>query len=142
MSTNIIRHGALAVPLPAGWVDASQVVAMGPEEEGFRASLIVSTEPARGRETAKELAARALPQLQQSAPGFALVGEKPARFAGVDGFSREYTCQPGPLKIAQLQFYCVKNGQAYTFTYTQRADRISTTRALAEKLFASVRIEP
>jgi hypothetical protein len=140
MTTDTIRHGDITVPLPEGWADVSQIVAMGPEEEGFRASLVVSTEPAQGKETAKELAARALPQLQRSAPGFALVSEKPATFGGQQGVSREYTCQAGNVKIAQLQFYCVKNGQAYTFTYTQRADRIAYTRALAELFFSSVRI--
>jgi hypothetical protein len=140
MSTNTIRHGDITVPLPEGWADVSQIVAMGPDEEGFRASLVVSAEPAQGKETAKELAARALPQLQRSAPGFALVSEKAATFGGQQGVSREYTCQAGNIKVAQLQFYCVKNGQAYTFTYTQRADRIAYTRALAEMFFSSVRL--
>jgi hypothetical protein len=139
MNAKTIQHGHLTLPLPEGWVDVSQIVAMGPEEDGFRASLVVSTEPARGEETPRDVAARALPQLQR-APGFALVGEKPASYGGLQGFSREYSCQVDTTKVAQLQFYCVKNGQAHTFTYTQRADRIAHTRALAELFFASVRI--
>lgn len=140
MSTKTIRHGELTVPLPDGWADASQIVAMGPEEEGFRASVVVSAEPSQGQETAKDFAARALSQLQRSVQGFALVSEKPASFGGQQGVSREYTCQAGNVKIAQLQFYCVTNGQSFTFTYTQRADRIAYTRAMAELFFSSVRI--
>ncbi|MCP3163549.1 DcrB-related protein [Myxococcus qinghaiensis] len=140
MSTNTIRHGDLTLPLPEGWADASQVVAMGPVEEGFRASVVVSTEPRQGQETAKDLATRALAQLQRSTQGFALVSEKPAKFGGQQGLTREYTCLAGALKVAQLQFYCVKDKQAYTFTYTQRADRIAYTRAVAELFFGSVRI--
>jgi len=140
MSTNTIRHGELTLPLPDGWADASQIVAMGPEEEGFRASIVISAEPSRGQETAKDLAARALPQLQRSVQGLALVSEKPATYGGQQGLSREYTCQAGDVKVAQLQFYCVRNGQSFTFTYTQRADRIAYTRTMAELFFSSVRI--
>lgn len=135
-----IRHGPLTIPLPEGWFDASQVVAMGPEEGGFRSSLVVSVEPARPEETVQQFAARMLPGVRKVAPGFTLVGEKAANFGGKDGVLREYTFQVEGALVAQLQFYLVKSGVGLTFTYTQLAARLPATRAVAEKFFTASQV--
>lgn len=135
-----IRHGPLTLPLPDGWFDASQVVAMGPEDGGFRTSMVVSLEPVHPGESAQQFAARMLPQVQKVAPGFSLVAEKDATYGDKEGVLREHTFTVEGLRVAQLQFLTVKNGVGYTFTYTQRADRLARTRAVAEQLFVSAKL--
>lgn len=135
-----IKHGPLTLSLPEGWFDASQVVAMGPEEGGFRTSMVVSLEPVHSGETVQQFAARMLPQVQKVAPGFSLVAEKAATYGDKEGVLREHTFTVEGLRVAQLQFLLVKNGVGYTFTYTQRADRLARTRAVAEQLFASAKV--
>jgi hypothetical protein len=139
-SNNTLRHGPLTIPIPEGWFDASQVVVMGPEEEGFRSSLVVSVEPAGPKETAQQFAARMLPGVRKVAPGFTLVEEKAASFGGKDGVLREYTFTVEGARVAQLQFYVVKNGAGLTFTYTQLADRLPRTRAVAETFFSGTQV--
>lgn len=135
---NSIRHGNLVVTLPDGWSDASQIVALGPDEGGFRPSLVVSLEPAQGAETAKALADRSLTALKKALRELDKIAEKPATLGGVAGVLREYTCQSAQGRMAQLQFYSVKNGQARTYTYSTTAEKLAAARPIAEKLFASV----
>ena len=117
-----IRHGSLTLPLPTGWVDASQVVALGPLEGTFRTSLVVSLEPALPEETAQALAERRLPEVRKVAPEFALVAQQQASFGGKEGWLREQTFVVEGVRIAQLQFHVVREGTGFTFTYTQRAE--------------------
>ncbi len=135
-----IRHGPLTIPLPEGWFDASQVVAMGPEEAGFRSSLVVSVEPVRPGETVEQFSARMLPGVRKVAPGFILIAEQLASFGGKDGVLREYTFEVEGTVVAQLQFYLVKSGVGLTFTYTQLAARLKDSRAVAEKFFAGSQV--
>ncbi|MDY7232163.1 DcrB-related protein [Hyalangium rubrum] len=135
-----IRHGPLTIPLPEGWFDASQVVAMGPEEAGFRSSLVVSVEPALAEETSQQFAARLLPAIRKVAPGFNLVEEKAANFGGKDGVLRECTFNVEGALVSQLQFYLVRSGVGLTFTYTQLASRLKDTRAVAEKFFTGSQV--
>jgi len=135
-----IRHGPLTIPLPEGWFDASQVVAMGPEEAGFRSSLVVSVEPARKAETVEQFSARLLPGVRKVAPGFVLIAEQLANFGGKDGVLREYTYEIEGTVVAQLQFYLVKSEIGLTFTYTQLAARLKDTRAVAEKFFTGTQV--
>jgi hypothetical protein len=135
-----IRHGPLTIPLPEGWFDASHVVAMGPEEGGFRSSLVVSVEPARPQETVQQFAARMLPGMKKVAPNFNLVSEKAANFGGKDGVLREYTVTIEGATVSQLQFYLVKDNVGLTFTYTQLASRLADTRGIAEKFFTNTQV--
>jgi len=116
------------------------VVAMGPEEAGFRSSLVVSVEPARPGETVEQFSARMLPGVRKVAPGFILLSEQLATFGGKDGVLREYTFEVEGTVVAQLQFYLVKSGVGFTFTYTQLAARLKDTRAVAEKFFTGTQL--
>lgn len=135
-----IRHGPLRVSLPDGWFDASQVVAVGPEEDGFRANLVVSLEPAVPGETLERFAARMLEGVR-GAQDFLQLSERHATFGANSGVVREYTFQMHSLELAQLQFYVLRDTVAFTFTYTQRAHRLAATRAVAESLLASVTLD-
>jgi hypothetical protein len=139
-SEQFIRHGLLTLSLPDGWLDMSQVVALGPEEDGFRSSLVISLEPVFSHETVQDFAERLLPGLQQLSADFGVVSESDAVFGDKEGVLREHTFTSQGVHLAQLQFYTLKWGMGLTFTYTQRAEKLPETRGLAESLFAKARI--
>ncbi|MDY7224783.1 DcrB-related protein [Hyalangium rubrum] len=142
MSPRTMQYGNLRMTLPEGWSDGTQIVATGPAEQGFRSSLAVSSEPARPRETVTEYAARVAGMLSKVTEQFELVSERPATYGSVSGFMREYTHVARGVKLAQIQFYVLREGVVHTFTYTQRAERINVSRHVAERLFASVNLAP
>jgi hypothetical protein len=140
MAENTLRHADLILPLPKGWSDASQIIAMGPIEDGFRTSLIVNGDVARDGESAEQYARRILPEVKKAAPGCDIVSEGAATFGVLSGWLREIAWSSAGLKLVQLQLHVISDGVARTFTYTQRADRIAATRAVAEHLFSAVRL--
>ncbi|HYH95975.1 DcrB-related protein [Hyalangium sp.] len=137
MSSRTMQYGSLQMSLPEGWSDATQIVASGPVEEGFRSTLGYTTEAVRPRETPPQFAARMLAQLRHTQEGLQLVSERPATFGALGGFLRETTHVAHGMKLAQLHFYVAKAGVVHIFTFTQRAERLQASRAMAEKLFAS-----
>jgi hypothetical protein len=139
-SPHLIRHGLLTLPLPEGWLDMSQVMALGPEDDGFRSSLVVSMEPVSAHESVWDFAERTLQGLQQISADFEVVTEGQAIFGGKEGVLREHTFSAQGVHVAQLQFYTLKWDLGWTFTYTQRAEQLQETRALAESLFAQARL--
>lgn len=140
MNPRTMKYGNLQMTLPEGWSDGTQILATGPTDQGFRTTLAVMAEPVKPRETVAEYAARVLGMLSKATEGFELVSERPATFGSVAGFMREYHHTARGVRLAQIQFYVLREGQAYTFTYTQRAERIHLSRHTAEKLFASVNL--
>jgi hypothetical protein len=142
MNTRTMQYGNLRMTLPEGWSDGTQILATGPAEQGFRSSLAVMTEPAKPRETVAEYAGRVAGMLSKMTEQFELVSERPATYGNVSGFVREYNHLARGVKLTQIQFYVIREGVAYTFTYTQRNERIGMGRATAEKLFASVNLTP
>lgn len=139
--TNFIRHGALQLPLPDGWYDASQVVAVGPDDGGFRPNIVVSLEPTPAGEPLEQFAARSLAAVRQATQEFALGGERSATFGPHKGVLREYAFSLQGNRLAQLQFLLVKDQVGYTFTYTQRPEKMAQTRSVAENFFASVHLD-
>ena len=113
---------------------------MGPEEDGFRANLVVSLEPAVPGESLEEYAARMLEGVR-SATDFRQVSQKKATFGANSGVLREYTFRMESLVLAQLQFHVLREQVGFTFTYTQLANRLAATRSEAESLLASVTLD-
>jgi hypothetical protein len=140
MNSRTMQYGSLQMTLPDGWSDATQIVAAGPVEDGFRSSLAYTTEELRLRETPPQFAARMLAVLKSSTEEFQLVAERPATFGLLGGFLREYTHLSRGVKLAQLQFYVVRAGVVHIFTFTQKAERLAATRHVAEKLFATASV--
>ncbi|HEX8702231.1 MAG TPA: DcrB-related protein [Myxococcaceae bacterium] len=138
MNPRTMQYGNLRMTLPEGWSDGTQILATGPVEQGFRSSLAVMTEPAKPRETVAEYAARVGGMLSKVTEQFERVAERPATYGNVSGFLREYNHVARGVKLTQIQFYVIREGLAYTFTYTQRAEKMTMSRATAEKLFSSV----
>jgi hypothetical protein len=44
------------------------------------------------------------------------------------------------MKLAQLHFYVARGGVVHVFTFTQKAERLQATRAVAERMFASANV--
>jgi hypothetical protein len=137
MNSRTMQYGSLQMTLPDGWSDATQIVAAGPVEDGFRSSLAYTTEELRPRETPPQFAQRMLAVLKSSTEEFQLVAERPATFGLLGGFLREYTHTSRGVKLAQLQFYVARQGVVHIFTFTQKAERLAASRPVAEKLFAT-----
>lgn len=142
MNARTMQYGNLRMSLPEGWSDATQIVATGPAEQGFRSSLAVSSEPAKPRETVKEYATRVAGMLSKVVEQFELLSEREATFGNNNGFVREYTHVARGVKLAQIQFYVLRDGVVHTFTYTQRAEKLAMSRHTAERLFSSVNLGP
>src|SRR5262245_28986959 len=139
---SILQHRYLTLDLPDGWEDASQVIALGPEASGFRPNLVFSQEPTRPGETAAEFAHRQLAQLKEVLPDYFLVREGDATFGSKAGFLREHVFFADKRRdVFQMQFYCVIEGRAYTFTFTHVRDEMPAARPMAERLFSAARLE-
>jgi hypothetical protein len=132
-----IHHNQLTLMLPMGWEDGTQVVALGPVDGNFRPNLVASQEPVKGAESAEGFAQRQLPALKQALQNYALIKEGAAAFGRLSGFLREHQFTTRGTKLGQLQFYVISGRTAFTLTYTHLANRLSTTRRIAEQLFAS-----
>lgn len=139
MTTSFIKHGALRLALPEGWLDASQVVAVGPEDNGFRPNLVASTEPLAPGDTLARFAQRSLEMLRK-VQGFSLVEERQATFGPHQGILREYTFALQGIRMAQYQFQMVKDSVGYSFTYSQRPEKLGATRAVADRFFAAAQV--
>jgi hypothetical protein len=140
MAGNALQHNYLTLSLPAGWEDASQVIALGPEDSGFRPNLVFSQEPTKPGESAAQFAARQLPQLKQALTGYVLVKEGMAKFGPNQGFLREHTFKMDKGEIGQLQFYVIINNRAYTFTFTHLKGKLAGAKSIAEKLLTEARL--
>jgi hypothetical protein len=137
---NLIQHNYLTLPLAQGWEDSSQVIALGPEQGGFRANLVFSQETANFGESSTEFAERQLPELRKALPNYAEVEGKTAAFGPNSGYLRHHTFSMDQSSVGQLQFYCLIAGRAYTFTFTDLAEQLKGSRPIAERMFASARI--
>ena len=144
MTANIIEHNYLSVALPEDWEDASQVMALGPEDSGFRPNLVFSQEPTLPGETDIAFATRQLPELRQALGDYdyVLINEGEARFGQNLGFLREHTFTFEETQLRQFQFYIIQGDRCSTFTFTHRDDRFSSVRAIAEKMFAQAWLMP
>ena len=137
-----LTHNYLSIPLPNTWEDASQVIALGPEQGGFRVNLVVSQEPAAFGETSADFAERQKPALNAALQNYAVVEEGEKQFGLNTGFLRHHTFTLEKGRIGQLQFYCVLNGRCYTFTFTHLQELLPSAMPIAEGLFAGMRLDP
>jgi hypothetical protein len=137
MTLTTMQYGSLQMSLPQGWSDATQIVASGPVEDGFRSTLGYTTETLRPRETPPMFAQRMLMQTKQNSEGFQMVGERTATFGSNAGFLREFTCVANGMKVGKLQFFVVRGNVVHIFTFTNKAERMQVSRPTAEKMFAS-----
>jgi hypothetical protein len=138
---NPLQHNYLSLDLPEGWEDASQVIALGPEENGFRPNLVFSQEPLkRIGESAEEFARRQLPQLRQALDEYFLIKEGRARMGSLIGYLRAHSFAMERGEVGQFQFYVVSKTHAFTFTFTHLRERFEDSRELAEKVIGGAQL--
>jgi hypothetical protein len=135
------RHNYLILDLPDGWEDSSDICVRGPEDHGFRPNLVFSQEPTEPGESAAEFAHRQLRSLREALTDYFLVREGEAAFGPNKGFLREHVFSMKNSDVAQMQFYCVINDRAYTFTFTHLRDEMATARPIWERLLTAARLE-
>jgi hypothetical protein len=140
MNPHTMQYGSLQMTLPQGWSDATQIVASGPAVNGYRSALGYKVEPVLPREMPAQFAKRMLNRLKEMQEGVQLVSERPATFGTNAGFLRETTHVANGAKLAQLHFYVARAGVVHVFTFTQKADRLQATRAVAERMFGSANV--
>jgi hypothetical protein len=121
----MLQYQGLGLPLPEGWTDGTVLVAQGPEQAGFRASIVAARHPLRPNETLQQFAVRT---------AGAKANLKAARFAAVQGLLREDTIAPGGKAMYHAQFYVVRGRTGIVVMITDLASR----QADAAKLFAAV----
>ncbi|MFL6448703.1 MAG: DcrB-related protein [Bryobacteraceae bacterium] len=135
-----LQHNYLMLPLPAGWEDASQVIAIGQEDSGFRPNVIFSQEPALAGENAAKFAARHVVPLRRTLVGYAILKEENTTFGPNSGFLREHTFRSDGRDMGQIQFYMVIAYRAYTFTFTHLKDKFPGFRPLAIRMLEQARL--
>jgi hypothetical protein len=135
-----IRSSNFILPLPIDWEDGSQLIAIGPERDGFRMNMVFATEPVARGISAAEFAAEQLPRLEVALDQYELVSQRDATFGPNVGYLREHRFAMEGSSIAQLQFHVVHGGTAYTMTFTQLAHYMDRSMPIAERLLSRVRI--
>ena len=142
MGHRTIEQGAVRIEAPDGWVDASQLIALGPDSGGYRPSLVVSTQPGLSEEIDAQAFAESLSAtLRAILKGYAVVSEDEATFGPWTGQLREHTFSQGSLQLRQLQFHLVRESTGYVFSFTHRADE-EDVRELAASIFEQIQFAP
>jgi hypothetical protein len=136
-----LTHGNIALPMPAGWEDHSQLVVVGPSDGGARPNLVVTREKAPAGLTAVAAAQRAWSAAKQAVPSLALVEEGEEALGANKGFLREQTFVDGARgKVQQLVFFVVKGASLYTAVVTHSAARFDSFHGTAESLLAQLKL--
>jgi hypothetical protein len=138
-----LRHNELAIALPPGWAEVTDVIAvlaLERPEHAFQASVVITRDRADDGETAQGFAARQAPLLRAALPNYTLLTEAPLRVGEIDGFAREHTFRDA-VPVRQLQWYAVNSGTAYTFTFTDQPATFEQTRPRALELLRNATFE-
>lgn len=135
-------HDYLTLYLPEGWTDASQVIALGRAEGGFRPNIVFSQEPTKNFETVEEFAARQLLQLKEALARYELLEQGAITFGQLPGYLRQHAFKMDKGWIGQLQFYHVRDGRCYTFTLTHLKEHLHTLKPIAEELLSRLQLTP
>ncbi len=142
MGHRTIEQGAVRIEAPDGWVDASQLIALGPDGGGYRPSLVVSTQPGLSEEIDAQAFAESLSgTLRAILKGYAVVSEDEATFGPWTGQLREHIFSQGNLQLRQLQFHLVRESTGYVFSFTHRADDADAGK-VAASLFERIQFGP
>ncbi|MFN0063793.1 MAG: DcrB-related protein [Myxococcaceae bacterium] len=133
-----LQHGTLALTVPVGWVDVTEVALVAEPDEGFRPNLSVVRETLVPNEDARGYAARQLPKLAESLPEYKLIRERDAVYGWLSGVEREHSFVIEGQRFAQLHFYVAHQGIAYTFSLTHAEARAAALPQLATQLLSTV----
>jgi len=138
---NVLNHNEFQLSLPAGWEDNSHVIARGPPQPDFVASLVMVTEPLPPGDTLEQVAGRHVKALE-AIPAFNLIKQEPKKLGAHQGVFREYTFEgPNTAKLTQLQFSIAVGRKVCTLTYSDTQERMPKTRQLGLDLIASLKLQ-
>jgi hypothetical protein len=131
-----IRHADIEVPLPAHWNDSTQIVVVGPAQDGFRPNLVVA--PSRPFASAEAWAKEFCEGLKNIS-GAVLKSHAAATIGAMSGHLVELTAPVASKTAGQMVFWVTSGGRSFTITYTDTPEKIAD-RANALKLIGLVRI--
>lgn len=136
----LLTHNEFSLTLPPGWEDGSHIIARGPPQPDFQASVVLVLEPYGARETLDDIAARYLKGLS-GLPSFALSKQAHHKIGPFSGYLRDYTFStPNGLALAQVQFSFIHGKRVCTLTYSDTRERMPKTRSAGLDIFASLQL--
>ncbi|HZH02841.1 MAG TPA: DcrB-related protein [Myxococcaceae bacterium] len=135
-----IQHKEMVLPIPNGWEDRSQAIAVSPTGNDFRANVVVVSEPIKPGEKIEQFAARHVETLKQTFEGFQVVTEGAKKLGAFEGFWREYVFSAAGKKYGQIQYHALAENSIYTFTYSDVADRMAKAKPQVEAMFAQAKL--
>ncbi len=135
-----IQHKEMVLPIPSGWEDRSQAIAVSPTGNDFRANVVIVSEPMKAGEKIEQFAERHLQTLKQTFEGFKVVSEGLKKLGPFEGFWREYAFAAGGKNYGQIQYHAVAENSIYTLTYSDVAEKMAKTRGQVEAMFAQAKL--
>lgn len=130
-----------SVAVPDRWTEQSTYVFVDDEAQGFKTTLVVTSERAYGGQSLGEYVADQARRMQQGLKQFEI--REPAKSITVNGQVgvRMIIAWQGPAgeQIRQLQVYFKSRGRFYTLTCTQAADDFRSHLPRFEKIISSFR---
>ena len=127
-----LRHHDFKIGMPDGWVDASNVIMIGPMKEDYSPTMTVTREPLDSPTTARSYATEKRAELEEEfgSQGYEVLEERPIDIGRMSAFQRTHTWMlpEAEIQIQQMQVYFVKEGAALTVTCTDKMDRFDETK--------------
>ena len=126
-------HNQLQIGKPDGWRDSSTLLLLGPPNDGYSPSLMVTRDPEPGASDAAGYAQAQLETLQKqlAEQGYTVEEEGKAEVAGRPAYRRIHRFNEPMQQIAvtQIQVHLIVNDQVITLTATDRSEQFPQTRA-------------
>lgn len=135
-----IQHKEMVLPIPSGWEDRSQAIAVSPTGNEFRANVVIVSEPMKAGEKIEQFAERHLQTLKQTFEGFKVVSEGLKKLGAFEGFWREYAFSAGGKSYGQIQYHAVADNSIYTLTYSDVAEKMAKARGQVEAMFGQAKL--
>lgn len=128
-----LRHDGWKIGMPEDWVDASNVIIMGPMADDYSPTITVTQEPLDSPTTPRAYATEKRGELQEefAEQGYEVLEEGPIEVGDESSFQRTHTWMlPGAeIQITQMQVYLVRENTAIVVTATDRSDRFEDVKS-------------
>jgi hypothetical protein len=134
-----LRFNRLEVEAPGDWTDMSMITLVGPEEDGARASAVISYEALES--DIKRYALQQSAAIKKATKGYRIAREEELTLGGDPAYLLEHTFRsPENIPTRQLQLYVAKEGAAYTISITHSDAMFERQRALLLEIAHSLRV--
>ena len=134
-----IRHGGLALDVPADWRDQSTLLFVAPIEDGERASEVVSVSFHAGAIAPRDLLRDQADQMRAMDPALEVIGDGPFDCALGEGWSlvQKLTLDGNP--VQQIVVACPAGGTTVMATAATSPDRFADRLEQLKSILNSLR---